>query len=100
MNALLTDTQARVIRNATVITVHGESTRRAGHLRGDRPATFRRLYLLGLLDGPYGGAALTDLGLKARDALNGDSTRRRVIVSKTPCDNAAIIDQPESSQAR
>jgi hypothetical protein len=80
--AKLSPTQVRVLRNARTHTVNGVTTYRVHAYRGDKQATFMRLYRLGLLVAPHEYSDLTSLGMDAMNQLNDRPEADRVLVGQ------------------
>jgi hypothetical protein len=77
----LSDTQAKVIRTATHITVNGREAQRIGIVRGANVNTFHKLHSLGLIDAAHEYAHLTADGVGAWATLSADSATRTVWIS-------------------
>jgi hypothetical protein len=80
--AKLSPTQVRVLRNVRTHTVNGVTTYRVSAERGDKQATFLRLYRLGLLAAPHEYSDLTSLGMDAMNQLNDSPETDRVPVGQ------------------
>jgi hypothetical protein len=80
--AKLSPTQVRVLRNVRTHTVNGVTTYRVSAERGDKQATFLRLYRLGLLAAPHEYSDLTSLGMDAMNQLNDRPEADRVLVGQ------------------
>lgn len=90
--AKLSDTQARVILEATFHKVNGgPRTRRVQHVKRTPSATYAKLWNLGLIVAPHEYADLTELGLKAHQVLTENPSARTVAVGERPGGRAAIV---------
>lgn len=95
----LSDTQARVIREAKHHCVNGgPTTMRVHYFRGVRSATFAKLYRLGLITAPHEYADLTDIGVSAWVTLSSDTAVRTVVGGDSCGGAAAVIEQPKPAQ--
>lgn len=89
----LTDTQARVIREAVAGTDdRGRTWMFAAWIKTANYKTYNRLFELGLITGSHKGACLTELGLNARSVLGADPYASKVLTG-TPSYDAAVAEE-------
>lgn len=98
MRVKLSERQAAIILGAKWHTVNGVTTRRVQHIKGTPPATYEKLWRLGLIVAPHEYADLTALGASAEMLLKHNDKAK--VRTDMPGGEALVYDTRPTAVAR